>query len=153
VIARLERVAQFGAEGTLGLFALEDLRQFWLEPPWRGNARGPNPRLASRIPAGVYRLERHLEGDHAPSWALVGGGVFHQWAPGAERDAIVLHVGNRARDTGGCPLPGLRVGRIGGQIAVLDSAPALSLILDALEAEGDHTIEIRDCFGGWEPSR
>ena len=65
MIGRLERVAQFGAEGTLGILELGELRQWALEPPWLANARG------SRIPPGfeylnaVFQtlvLTRHFDG-------------------------------------------------------------------------------------------
>jgi hypothetical protein len=145
MIGRLERLAQLGDEGTLGLLEFGALRHFCLEPPWRGN------RVGSRIPSGDYRLERHLEGRWAGTWALVGGTVSHQPTPGFDRAAVVFHPGNLATDSSACPLPGLRVGILGGRLAVLDSRAALAEILDLLDPRGDHRLEIRDRLGGWDP--
>jgi hypothetical protein len=144
----LYRVAQFGGEGTVGIADLDRFRQVWLELPDRDN----QPRL-SRVNAGTYRLVPHLEGRFAPTWALEGDGVAPAWAPGVKRSAILIHAGNRAADSRGCPLPGRRLGFLGGDLAVLESRRAMAELRDTLSLEEEHELEIIDLPGGWEAGR
>lgn len=86
-----------------------------------------NRRKVSRIPAGEYLVRMEDRPKH--------GRVYHVCdVPG--RDAILAHSGNWAGDvtkgwkthSEGCLLPGLNLGRRDGQLAVLVSRPARSLL-------------------------
>ena len=144
---RLQRLFQEGLDGTIGAFDVDDLRLWCLEPPWTGGGKG------SRIPPGVYDLERHPTHSHGDCWWLVGNGVALEWSPGVERTAILIHVGNVAADTEGCLLIGRSVGYLRGHLAVLESRSAIWALEDALEHDPPHQLEIIDVLGGWEVGR
>jgi hypothetical protein len=83
-----------------------DLIAAVLELPWRDNQRN-----ISRIPEGVYLMERYISPKH-------GYEVFKlRDVPG--RDDIEIHIGNYIRDTLGCPL-------VGNGWTVLNGLPALT---------------------------
>jgi hypothetical protein len=97
------------------------------ERPWAGNAGGE-----SCIPDGEYTAEPHDSDSNPHTWAIVGAGVSHYRDPEAERYAILLPPGNTARESDGCVLPGLRLGALGGDWAVLDSRQAMSALREHL---------------------
>ncbi len=118
-------------EGTLGLLLRENgSRLAWtMELPWRGNARG-----ASCIPSGRYLcvLGRHPK--HGEAYEVTGV---------RGRSSILIHSGCVAgypappyeTHSLGCILPGFRVGRLRGQLAVLVSRPAVSAIMRETEGK------------------
>ncbi|MEL7058650.1 MAG: DUF5675 family protein [Acidobacteriota bacterium] len=78
-----------------------------IELPWRENRR-----WISCIPVGTYRITLWT----SPS---KGRCIKVHAVPG--RKHILIHAGNRARETTGCILPGNRLGAIGTHWAVLAS--------------------------------
>lgn len=123
-------------EMTLGWLVYGDLRLATIEPPWIPvqEHRGGKP-SESCVPDGRYELEPHETEGFPNVWALVNPDldVHHWWAP-VGRYAILIHQGNWVRDVVGCIAVGLRHGELGGQRAVLDSADAMELLRDALQA-------------------
>lgn len=96
---------------TIGKLALPDGRVFWtIERPWMDNAIGK-----SCVPAGSYDLVPHASPKFGRTWALVSRQlrVVHQPGDIPEgstniwRSAILIHVGNWAKDLRGCIAPGL----------------------------------------------
>lgn len=142
MILRLIRVLG-DDEGTLGLGLLyHGAQQVCLigELPWRGN----RPNL-SCIPPGRYRvayLARSASGKYRDVYHVLD-------VPG--RSGILIHAGNltgdRERglrtDSYGCLLPGRRVGRLGGQRAVLASRGAMQ-DLHAVTGRQGFTLEVID---------
>jgi hypothetical protein len=100
-----------------------------------------NRRRLSRIPAGTYLVQMETRPKH---------GRVDTVKNVQGRDAILFHSGNVAGDvtlgwrthSEGCVLPGLRYGLDQGQLAVLVSRPAISLV--EREMGGNpFTLEVR----------
>lgn len=113
-------------QGTFGLLSVGGFVCHTAEPPWRENLPG-----VSCIPPGLYEVE--------PWNSRRFPATFHLLNVPA-RSAILIHAGNVAGDPSrgwrrhslGCILPGLRRGWIEKQRAVLLSAPALSVLREAV---------------------
>ncbi len=127
-------------QGTIGLWLLDGKPLCVnIELPWRDN----RPTF-SRIPAGRYRATWVKTVRHGMAYLLHG-------VPG--RSAILVHSGNVAGDrekgmishSYGCLLPGMTVGVVHGQKAVLNSATAVRLHADALKRE-PFTLDIIERF-------
>ena len=128
-------------QGTLGWLILDS--GFWLrtlELPWEENRVN-----RSCIPSGKYHtkfLPRSGTGRYKKVWHVND-------VP--NRSGILIHAGNFAGnvDLGyrtnvrGCILVGKRVGRIGGQRAVINSRVALASLREELRAE-DFSLTIID---------
>ncbi len=98
-----------GSLSTLGVLAIDGVFAcHTLENPWKDNQRS-----ISSIPGGTYRLGLRTEGGWHGRALKKFGPEFHQGmievkdVPG--RTFILLHWGNRPRDTDGCPLVGSTV--------------------------------------------
>lgn len=122
---RLERY-EYGDEATFGTLHLPDGSTLdILECPWLDNR--PN---VSCVPEGTYHLEPHSSAKYADTWALVGETVSH-WPSSKPRSACVFHIGNWAKDTRGCLLPGTE-----REVdMVVNSARAMELLRLAVMAE------------------
>lgn len=119
---RLERVAAIGDRCILGRLSTtdEDRRRVatTLELPWRDNEP-----FRSCIPAGIYdvsprtseRFKRHFQFNDV------------QTHP---RYAILIHAGNRAKDTEGCILVGDSYFMLSNEPAVRSSRRALNDLLN-----------------------
>ncbi|WFS64018.1 DUF5675 family protein [Pseudodesulfovibrio thermohalotolerans] len=112
-----------GNEGTFGSLFFGGKRLYTAELPWRDNRSN-----LSCIPCGTYIVVPHLSRRF--------GRVYHVLdVPG--RSAILLHSGNYAGNSEmglkthshGCILPGLHLGSLGGQAAVLSSRPAITALV------------------------
>jgi len=129
-LIRLENHPKFGTFGVLKI----DKRVFCctLELPWRMNEMGK-----SCIPVGQYVAKRH----NSPKF---GDTFWLRNVPG--RTHILIHSGNRVRDTAGCILLGQYFGKLKGDPAVLNSGRTFSSFM--LLSTGMHEVglTIRDCF-------
>lgn len=134
-LIRFER----GDQGTFGRLSAPGYSCFVAELPWHNNARD-----ISCIPAGLYDCRLIA----SPRF----GTVYHVAdVPG--RGNILIHSGNYAGDEArgfrthsrGCLLPGLHLGRLGAQRAVLASRAALSEFMDAMDG-ASFTLEIQEHF-------
>lgn len=110
-------------EGTLGsLYYIGTRLCYMIELPWLDNKSN-----LSCIPPGTYICKMRKSPKFGWCYELQGVNG---------RTYILIHAGNLAGSikhgfkthSAGCLLPGLRIGRIAGQRAVLLSAPALRLI-------------------------
>lgn len=115
-------IARFAYEPdcVLGVLSITgtDFECFTIERPWLQNAPG-----RSCIPEGDYRAQvgtHYGAGEGRPSIELSG-------VPG--RSEIEIHVANRPSELRGCIAPGMRLGVLRGERAVLESARALRTIL------------------------
>jgi len=138
--AKVLRVAE-SDQGTLGLLTFNDqFVCYVIELPSRKNRRG-----VSRIPAGSYTvdfLKRSASGKYRE--------VYHV-SEVPDRSGILVHSGNLAGDVAkghqsasrGCLLPGLRVGRLSGQLAVLQSKAAMRR-LHKFTGKKTFTLEIEN---------
>lgn len=109
---------------TLGVLLINDWPELCtLERGWENNVR-----RKSRIPEGVYDLQRI----HSPKfgWTYEVAGV-----PG--RTEIIFHAGNTQTDTAGCILLGKRWGRLDEKPAVLNSREGVKRFLK-LMADRNH---------------
>ncbi len=108
------------------------------ELPWVGNRRN-----ISCIPAGIYPVKyfaRSASGKYRDCYHIIN-------VP--NRTGILIHAGNVSGDrrknlrthSHGCPLPGLKLGRLYGQRAVLFSRHALQSIHRVTQRK-DFTLEI-----------
>lgn len=121
-------------EPTLGAFITHEhgLICYVMEPPWRDNRAN-----VSCIPVGDYDvtyLPRSASGKYKDCYHV------HN-VP--KRFAILIHKGNTVRDTMGCILPGSRVGRLGGERAVLGSGIGLGKIHKITQRKG-FKLHVRD---------
>jgi hypothetical protein len=113
-------------ESTIGPLMIADAFEcFMLEPPWRDNR--PN---VSCIPPGRYRITLYL----SPSQGYVV--PFLHGVP--DRTEIEMHIGNWAKDTKGCLLPGL----VAGADCVARSALAFNLLVTKIMAAIDQAEEV-----------
>jgi hypothetical protein len=85
-----------------------------LENPWVFNKEN-----VSCIPEGEYIVEPFDSELHPNTWRLMN-------VP--DRSAILIHIGNRERDTEGCILPGMSYGELKDEPAVLNSAKAMKTL-------------------------
>lgn len=116
-------------EGTFGqMWVGDDLRLFTVERPWADNQ--PN---VSCVPAGSYMLEPHRSRRFGETWALVGGSVSHHPNLYTLRDGILLHAANLSSELQGCIAPGLSLGFIHDEMAVLSSRSAMAKLRAALQ--------------------
>jgi len=125
---RLRRSFDSGQE-TLGIIFVND----WpiclsLEDPWNDNKRN-----ASCIPVGKYTVDLQYR---SPKYGIV---PIVLDVPG--RDHILIHAGNTRLNTKGCILPGRRVGRLGDEVAVLQSKRAMREFLDCFHP-GKRMVEL-----------
>lgn len=102
-----------------------------LENPWKDNQL-----RVSCIPAGTYRCVRGRFNRGGYASFVV------QDVPG--RSNIVFHIGNRERDTLGCPLIGERLGVLDGELAVLASQRAFNAWMKSMEGVDEFTLTIRE---------
>lgn len=123
---------------TLGILRVEGHEFATLEPPWRSNRVGE-----SCMPEGVYTLrKRHSEvvkrstgGEYSIGWEICD-------VPG--RTYLMVHPGNFASDTEGCPLPGRSFAWIPDEgFMVNDSRNAFRQLMGILDSRGEWTIDIR----------
>ena len=99
--------------GTVKLPSSKVIRT--IERPWLNNRKN-----TSCIPAGRYLckyIARSASGKYRKCWHVQGV---------AGRGGILWHCGNLVSHSLGCILPGLRVGRLGNRVAVLNSLAALN---------------------------
>ena len=101
---------------------------------------------APRVPTGFYYLERHGWETNSPvkfkkTWALVGRDVSHTIDPECSRSAVLIHTGNRDDSTLGCILPGVTIGRLHGETAMISSAEAMTRLRNLL-GEADACLVI-----------
>ena len=128
----LNRKVQHGALGTAGRLSihngevpnelLKDVKKWaeygtppaheWatLENPWiDANKDGISDRSVSRIPSGVFRLDRDLAGRFVDAYRARWGHDFVPMIADGEvpgRSQILFHTGNRIEHTHGCILIG-----------------------------------------------
>lgn len=90
-----------------------------LENPWLNNIP-----FKSCIPKGLYPIEPYSSAKYKNVFELksvVG------------RDHILIHIGNTAKNTKGCLLPGSEFGELGGDFAVLSSGKAFKKLKSYLK--------------------
>jgi hypothetical protein len=123
--------------------AFATIERPWIESP--DHLGGLNRK--SCVPPGIYTVIPHHSVHFPNTYALVNPDL-HVWyqpgdiPPGAKgRTAILIHVGNRARDVVGCVAVGKEHGTLGGEPAVLRSTLAMRE-LDKLLNRHRHTLEI-----------
>jgi hypothetical protein len=134
-IFRLRRSDQ----GTEGLLVSEDFNCRTLELPWRENRR-----QISCIPAGIYDVEMRLSNKY---------GRIYWVRKVPDRTYILIHSGNYAGDKSkrlkshvmGCILLGKKSGRLGGQVAVLNSRVAVRNFMEELEYQ-PFKLRIQEAF-------
>lgn len=101
----------YGVDGTFGLLTLPNGDCLYTcELTWNDNEP-----FMSCIPEGIYRCIPSAHNGR-PSWLLVD-------VPG--RDDIMIHSANLPKQLQGCIAPGLRMGRLYGNRAVLASKDAM----------------------------
>jgi hypothetical protein len=96
-----------------------------------------NQRFISCVPAATYLCRRTT----SPKF----GETFEILVP--DRDHILFHAGNTAKDTSGCILIGSHTGWLNGNRAVLSSRKAVKRFMEALADVDSFTIKITEDFG------
>ena len=107
---------------------------YTIERPWARN----KPRV-SCIPEGTYPLVPDTFNKPEvpyPTWAIPDGEV-----PGG-RTLIKIHRANRARELAGCIAPGLAIGVLDGEWAILSSKPAHDRLMAALHGVTEARLRI-----------
>ena len=133
----ITRFSNSPSQGVLGELRIDGKWMCWtIERPWEMNQ--PN---VSCIPAGDYELRAWESPKFGSTRIIIGGTVG---ISSGHRTHVLLHTANRASDLQGCIAPGLKIGRIEGQRAVLSSRKALYHIFEELSGK-DATLSI-----GWD---
>lgn len=96
-----------------------------------------NQRFISCVPPATYLCRRTT----SPRF----GETFEILVP--DRDHILFHAGNTAKDTSGCILIGSHTGWLNGNRAVLSSRKAVKRFMAALADVDSFTIKITEDFG------
>lgn len=125
--ATLQRFYQ-GTDCTLGKIVLDGVTLFSIERPWLDNRNN-----VSCIPTGTYQVIW----SRSPRLRKFTYEILR--VPG--RGGIRIHSGNRAADSLGCPLLGLRTGSIGADRAVLASRSAVARFEDYFQRK-TFTLEV-----------
>lgn len=123
------------SQGTLGQFSLPSNGTIYTMERKR---TGEHP----HIPAGTYemRLGMYYGGDGVggkkdyPAYELI--------VPG--RDLIKIHIANRASELLGCIAPGLSIGFLAGELAVMQSRVAFTQFMVAMKNVESDYITIFD---------
>jgi len=106
-------------EGCVGVLKLNDiLFCCTLERPWVDNKRS-----ISCIPTGSYIIKPVISPTYGSTWEVKD-------VP--QRSHILLHAGNRIKDTEGCILLGQKFGILRNERAILSSRSAVRLFKLAL---------------------
>ena len=127
-LVRVERTL----DHTLGRLTLPDGSQYWtMEKPWRQNASN-----VSCVPVGRYRFYQKQSPKYGFRYHLDDAEI-------APRSHCLMHVGNWARNTMGCFLPGMGAGHLADTRAVLNSGRALEEIERRLDG-AEHVLEIKN---------
>lgn len=115
---------------TLGYLLIGGEQFRTLERPWQDNERN-----RSCIPTGQYPVV-HLPRSSSGKYHQ----VFHvQSVPG--RSGILIHNGNLVSHSRGCIILGMKVGRLGSEMAVLNSRTAMSK-LNEITDRGSFLLEV-----------
>jgi len=120
--------------GTIGELRVGDALLYTIERPWKPARNHPaGTPFESCVPDGIYELEAHDTEAHPRTYCLINEllGVTHGHTSISKRWACLLHVANRAREVSGCIGPGLQVGVIDREWAVLRSRDAMNILRDA----------------------
>lgn len=104
-----------------------------LERPWVNNKIN-----ISCIPAGKYILAPFTGKEYKRVYQVLD-------VPG--RTNILFHIGNIAKNSKGCILPGMRFGMLGDKRAVLYSGKAVNLLRRQLKQD-KHTLTIHNTYKG-----
>ena len=134
-IFRLRRSDQ----GTEGMLVSGDFKCKTLELPWRENQQ-----QVSCIPPAIYDVDIRISNKY---------GRIYWVRKVPNRTYILIHSGNYAGDKSkglkshvmGCILLGKKSGRLGGQIAVLNSRVAVRNFMEELEYE-PFKLRIQETF-------
>ena len=115
-------------EATLGIVSIKNVRHpplYTLEPPWLDNKED-----ISCIPMGNYLCVPFSGDDYKNVYEVTSV---------AGRTNILFHVGNYARNTKGCILPGLGATKTIRGLMVTHSATALEFIKETV---GDNSFHL-----------
>lgn len=137
-------------ERTTGILQVNGRVFATMERPWIPNPAGlGGMRRQSCVPPGMYQVHPWHSVNFPETYILTNPalGVYRQPGDipvGQEwgRSAILIHVGNFARNVIGCIAVGMEHGRIGGEPAVLRSIMGMRELNKVLN-RGAHTLEIQ----------
>jgi hypothetical protein len=118
--------------GTFGFFELAGKKIYTVERPWKDNLP-----MVSCIPQGHYVAEIHDSPKFGKTYIVEGNSVARTAQevhdqPGKIRSHVLFHKGNTMADSRGCILPGLTLGALSGNWAVINSAGAMRHMFDNL---------------------
>lgn len=125
----LQRLTYDDTKGTLGVLIIDNQPMFTtIEPPWKNNQTN-----ISCIPAGTYKTVKIK----SPRFKK----DLYMLIDIPDRDAVEIHIGNKACDTHGCILLGTSFSLY--EYAIINSEIALSNFMTRAPREG-FTITIKD---------
>lgn len=141
----LERVAHDKSFGTLGKLTIGD-EEFWtIEQDWENNLP-----YKSCIPNGEYYLFEYDSPKYGKCYIMENESlnVTKYKKNDVKRFGCLIHPANKASQLQGCIAPGLKVGMLGDELAVLSSRDALKRIKELLKTDSSipHTIHITSDF-------
>ena len=119
----------YGPDHVAGLLKFEDQSLWTLECPWRENQV-----FTSCVPDGSYPLIAFESPQHPDCWVLT---------PVPGRTGILIHVGNKVKDTQGCIL----IGQDQEPGAVWSSKDALRQLNYVLNRNEQHVIALGSGMG------
>ncbi len=141
----LRRVAHDKSFGTLGKLQIGDEVFPVIEQDWENNEP-----YKSCIPNGEYYLWSHDSPKYGECYIMENEslGVSKYKNNNIKRFACLIHPANKASQLQGCIAPGLKIGVLDDELAVLSSRKAMARIKELLGKTSDrpHTIHITTDF-------
>jgi hypothetical protein len=135
----LERFCEHPKMGTFGILITPQSIYQTVEQPWNDNKP-----FQSCVPAGIYTLREYASPRFGLTFALEGGTVALTRPevdanPELKRYACLFHSANHARQLQGCIAPGMELGAINREWAVMSSTTAMKHLLPEMH-DGDTLI-------------
>lgn len=130
---RLTRVSSTARFGTFGVLTINGFPFcVTLEPGDQDNQRN-----ISSIPEGQYICKRNKSPKYGNGWAV---------SDVPNRDNILFHAGNTLKNTEGCIILAQHFGKLGADLAVLNSGETYKRFLQITENCPELNLVIVNCY-------
>lgn len=139
----LERFAHSPLHGTFGILTVDGESFYTVEQDWENNEP-----FKSCIPNGEYKLLPHDSPKYGSCFIIENEAlnVSKYKKDGVKRYGCLIHPANKASQLQGCVAPGVSIGMLDNELAVLGSRKAFNIIKTLLNSDEIHTLIITAQF-------